>query len=45
MVSDELSVAVNNPTDAELGVLARRLADTYAANVRWRMRELMSSPS
>jgi hypothetical protein len=40
VASDELSVAAGDPTDAEIGVLARRLADAYTANVRWRMREL-----
>jgi hypothetical protein len=43
VASDELSVMVNDPTDAEVGVLARRLAATYAANVKWRMRELKES--
>ena len=40
MVSDELAVAVPAPTEAEISSVVRRLADAYAANVRWRMREL-----
>jgi hypothetical protein len=43
VASDELSVVVSDPTDAEIGVLARRLADAYTANVRWRMPELKES--
>jgi len=43
VASDDLSVAVSAPTDAEIGVLARRLADAYAVNVRWRMQELKES--
>ena len=43
MASDELAVASPAPTDAEIGTLARRLADAYATNVGWRMRELKES--
>ena len=39
----ELATTAPDPTDAEIAVLARRLADAYAANVRWRMRELKES--
>jgi hypothetical protein len=40
VVNDELAVASQAPTDAEIGVIARRLAAAYEANIRWRMTEL-----
>jgi hypothetical protein len=43
MPSDELAVASAVPNDAELGVVARRLAAAYEANIRWRMKELKES--
>ena len=39
-MSDELAVASQAPTDAEIGVVVRRLAAAYEGNLRWRMREL-----
>ena len=39
MTSDELAAATPAPTDAEIGVVARRLAAAYEANIRWRMKE------
>jgi len=43
MASDELAVVASAPTDAEIGVVARRLAAAYEANIRWRMTELKES--
>jgi hypothetical protein len=40
VANDELAVATANPTDAEIATVARRLAEAYSANVRWRMQEL-----
>jgi len=38
--NDELAVTARAPTEAEIGTVVRRLADAYAANIRWRMTEL-----
>ena len=43
MAIDELAIAPTAPTDAEIGVIARRLAAAYEANIRWRMQELKES--
>jgi hypothetical protein len=40
MASDELAVAAQAPTDAEISVVARRLAAAYETNIRWRMKAL-----
>ena len=40
MTNDDLAVATADPSDAEIATVARRLAEAYSANVRWRMQEL-----
>jgi hypothetical protein len=43
MASADLAVTAPEPTDAEIGTVARRLAASYEANLRWRMMELKES--
>jgi hypothetical protein len=43
MATDDLAIAAPAPTDAEIDAVARRLAAAYAANIRWRMKELKES--
>lgn len=40
MASDELAVAAPAPSEAEISSVARRLAASYEANLRFRMRDL-----
>ena len=43
MASNDLTLADPSPIEAEVAVLARLLADAFAANVRWRMKQLTES--
>jgi hypothetical protein len=43
MIATDLSPTASAPPDAEIETLARRLADAYTAEVRWRRQELEES--